>query len=147
LEDDERARAGVLGMPGRCSHEKGTEEERSGEGRNRWNGGGGKKGNGEAGGAKDGEWPFGLDDGKRRRRRRRVDTAEEGDGEAGIEAILQVGWWWWWWRRVGACTAQQRTGAGRFCGARAGSSQGRIIFCKYFSNQWHNLSAALFYRT
>jgi hypothetical protein len=96
LEDDERARAGVLGMPGRCSHEKGTEEERSGEGRNRWNGdgdvggGGGKKETG----AKDGKWPFGLDDGKRRRRRRGMDTAEEdgaGDGEAGIEAILWSG--------------------------------------------------------
>lgn len=92
-DDDERARAGVLGMPGRCSHEKGTAEARSGEGRNRWNGegdAGGKKENGEPG-ARDGGgwWWLGLD-GKRRRRRRGVPTAEEGvageggDGEAGI---------------------------------------------------------------
>jgi hypothetical protein len=58
----ERFRAGVLGMPGRCSHEKGTAEARSGEGRNRWNGDGdvgGNKENGEAGAVcrdGDGEW-------------------------------------------------------------------------------------------
>jgi hypothetical protein len=110
LEDEEeRVRAGVLGMPGRRSHENGTEEERSGEGRNRWNGDvGGKKENGEAG-AKDGEWPFGLDDdGRRHRRRRGVDMAEEGgagDGEAGIDRAGDAG-------RVGAgfygARAQQR---------------------------------------
>lgn len=100
-EEEERLRAGVLGMPGRCSHEKGTEEARSGEGRNRWNGDGDagvKKENGEGGAAcSDGEWWWWwwwLDDfpWRRRRRRRGVDTAEEGvagagegcDGEAGI---------------------------------------------------------------
>jgi hypothetical protein len=117
-EEEERVRAGVLGMPGRCSHENGTEEERSGEGRNRWNGDGdvgGKKENGEAG-AKDGEWPFGLnDEGRSRRRRRGVDTAEEGrDGEAGIAGIgpgicALVGLWWWWGAGFyGARAAQQR---------------------------------------
>lgn len=134
LEEEERARAGVLGMPGRCSHEKGTEEERSGEGRNRWNGDGevgGKKENGEAG-AKEGEWLLGLDDGKSRRRRRGVDTAEEGvaageegrDGEAGI-----VGSSWCDGSVAGGGilhSSKRRWWAG-FYGARARRGEGRIF--------------------
>jgi len=116
-DDDERARAGVLGMPGRCSHEKGTAEARSGEGRNRWNGDGddgGKKENGEPGARDGGGWWLDLD-GRRRRRRRGVATAEEGvagagegcDGEAGIGGGSV---WRWWWRPVGCAAGVARSG-------------------------------------
>jgi hypothetical protein len=142
LEDDDdnvRFRAGVLGMPGRCSHEKGTAEARSGEGRNRWNGDGddgGKKENGEAG-ARDaaGEWWLGLD-GRRRRRRRGVATAEEGvagagegcEGEAGIGEVCVGGDWWW---LVGCAAGVGRSGfmlgARRRFGRPGDGSEGRNI--------------------
>lgn len=61
-------RAGVLGMPGRCSQEKGTAEERSGERKRWWNG--------EGAGEKDGkekERPEDDDD----------EEVEDADAEAG----------------------------------------------------------------
>lgn len=84
---EERDLAGVLGMPGRCSQEKGTVEARSGEGRNRWNGDGegGKKGKGEDGE----EEKEALElDGRRRRRLRGVAAAAAGvAGAGGVEEV------------------------------------------------------------
>jgi hypothetical protein len=102
---EERARAGVLGMPGRCSHEKGTVEARSGEGRNRWkgDGDGAKKENGDDDGEAAKE-ALALD-GRRRRRRRRGVAAAEAPGVAGAGGVEEVGidgcvlccvcWWRW----------------------------------------------------
>ena len=122
LELELRFRAGVLGMPGRCSHEKGTAEARSGDGRNRWNGDGdlgGNKENGDAAGGAcirdgDGEWWWWWEllgfPWRRRRRRRGVATAEGGVAGAGVgrdgEAGIGAGLWWlldwtWWWCRGG----------------------------------------------
>ena len=106
-----RVRAGVLGIPGRCSHEKGTEEDRSGEGRNRWNGEGegGKKGKGEA----DGEEKEALElDGRRRRRRRGVAAAEA--GVAGAGRVEEVGMLCCVWCRLAAA----RLGSRGFIGGR-----------------------------
>lgn len=102
MEEERDDLAGVLGMPGRCSHENGTEEARSGEGRKRWNGdgdvGGGRK---ETNGDDDDEMveekeeeepPPPADDGRSRRRapawscggrRRRRRGGEEEEGMVG----------------------------------------------------------------
>jgi hypothetical protein len=84
---EERARAGVLGMPGRCSQEKGTAVEAlSGEGRKRWKGDGegAKKENGEDG--EEAKEALALD-GRRRRRRRGVAPAAGVAGAGGVEEV------------------------------------------------------------
>lgn len=103
MEEERDDLAGVLGMPGRCSHENGTEEARSGEGRKRWNGdgdvGGGRK---ETNGDDDDELveekeeeepPPPADDGRSRRRRRRrgVAVVAGGGGGGGEEEEGMVG--------------------------------------------------------
>lgn len=103
-------RAGVLGMPGRCSQEKGTAEARSGERKRWWNG----EGAGEKGGAEEDEDEEEAPeadvrtaaaekeeddddeeedgDGRRCRRRRRVAAPGTGTGDAaGLGIAAAVG--------------------------------------------------------
>jgi hypothetical protein len=91
-------RAGVLGMPGRCSQEKGTAEARSGERKRWWNGDGAGDGKEKEADEDvddddaDEDVEAGADEGvgeTRRRRRRRLAAAagaggRSGDGEDGL---------------------------------------------------------------
>ena len=105
-------RAGVFGMPGRCSQEKGTAEARSGERKRWWNGDGAGEGkeNKEADDEEDvDEAPdedeeaagaeVGFGEARRRRRRRLAAAAaggggRSGDGEDGLGGIaMAFGLW------------------------------------------------------
>ena len=100
-------RAGVLGMPGRCSQEKGTAEARSGERKRWWNGDGAGEGkeNKEADDEDADEAPdedeeaagaeVGFGEARRRRRRRLAAAAaggggRSGDGEDGLGGIAMA---------------------------------------------------------
>lgn len=115
-------RAGVLGMPGRCSQEKGTAEARSGERKRWWNGeGAGEKGAKEKEAEEedaddaDEDEEVGADEGfgdARRRCRRRLDAdlragAGSGDGEEGVGGLgLGIAKLWPWLPVVWSLGAQ-----------------------------------------
>ena len=119
-------RAGVLGMPGRCSQEKGTAEARSGERKRWWNGeGAGEKGAKEKDAEEDDaddadeDEEVGADDGfgdVRRRWRRRLDGdlragAGSGDGEEGVGGLGIAKKLWFvvpWCGEIGRASCRER---------------------------------------